>query len=87
PMYCGDKARRIIPNVQGLLERELAQGSQLFPLCAHHAPDDTEFKMFPPHCAKGTAEAELIPELAQYQGEFIPKSVTAPFLIRRLRIS
>ena len=25
PLYCGAKARRIIPNIQGLLERELAQ--------------------------------------------------------------
>ena len=73
PLYCGDKARRIIPSVQGLLEQELAQGSKVFFLCDHHAPDDAEFKMFPPHCIEGTAEAELIPELAQYQGEVIPK--------------
>jgi nicotinate phosphoribosyltransferase len=29
--------------------------------------------MFPPHCIEGTAEAELIPELAKYPGEVIPK--------------
>jgi len=73
PLYCGGKARRIIPNVQGLLEQELAHGSTVFFLCDHHAPDDPEFKMFPPHCIEGTAEAELIPELAHYQGEVIPK--------------
>ena len=73
PLYCGDSARRIIPNVQRLLERELSQGSKVFFLCDHHAPDDLEFKMFPPHCITGTAEAEVIPELAQYQGEVIPK--------------
>ena len=73
PLYCGARVRRIIPNVQGLLERELAQGSRVFFLCDHHAPDDAEFKMFPPHCIEGTAEAEVIPELAQYQGEVIPK--------------
>jgi len=73
PLYCGDKARHIIPNVQGLLEQELAQGSRVFFLCDHHAPDDPEFKMFPSHCIEGTAETEVIPELARYQGEVIPK--------------
>jgi nicotinate phosphoribosyltransferase len=73
PLYCGDKARRIIPNVQALLERELARGSRIFFLCDSHTPDDLEFKMFPPHCIAGTTEAELIPELARYKGEVIPK--------------
>ena len=73
PLYCGAQARRIIPNVQGLLERELTQGSTVLFLCDHHAPDDLEFKMFPPHCIEGSAEAEVIPELARYQGEVIPK--------------
>src|ERR1700688_54334 len=27
-----------------------------------HTPDDPEFKIFPPHCVKGTAGAELVPE-------------------------
>jgi len=73
PLYCGDKARRIIPGMQSLLEQELARGSKVFFLCDHHAPDDPEFKMFPPHCIEDTAEAEVIPELAGYQGEVIPK--------------
>jgi nicotinate phosphoribosyltransferase len=73
PLYCGAQARRIIPNVQGLLERELARGSKVFFLCDQHAPDDVEFQVFPPHCIEGTTEAEVIPELARYQGEVIPK--------------
>jgi len=73
PLYCGDRARRIIPNIQRLLDEELARGSKVFFACDHHAPDDEEFKQFPPHCIEGTAEAELIPELARYKGEVIPK--------------
>jgi len=73
PLYCGARARRIIPGVQSLLEQELAQGSKIFFLCDHHTPDDPEFKMFPPHCIEGTAETEVIPELAGYEGEVIPK--------------
>jgi len=79
PLYCGDKARRIIPNIQRLLEQELALGSKVFFLCDHHTPDDSEFKMFPPHCIEGTAEAEVIPELAQYEGEIIPKTTYSAF--------
>ena len=74
PLYCGDKARQIIPNIQALLEQELAQGAKVFFLCDHHAPDDPEFQMFPPHCLEGTAEAEVIPELADYEGEVIAKT-------------
>jgi len=48
PLYCGARARRIIPSLQGLLEQELALDSTVFFLCDHHAPDDPEFKMFPP---------------------------------------
>ncbi len=77
PLYCGERARRIIPNVQRLLERE--QGSKIFFLCDHHAPNDPEFKMFPPHAIEGTAEAEVIPELAKYKGEIIPKKTFSSF--------
>ena len=73
PLYCGVKARRIIPGIQNLLEKELSLGSSVFFLCDHHAPDDPEFDMFPPHCIEGTVETEIIPELAGYKGEIIPK--------------
>ena len=73
PLYIGAESRRIIPNIQRLLEQELSQGSKVFFICDHHDPDDLEFKMFPPHCIEGTVEAEVIPELAKYPGEIIPK--------------
>ncbi|MFC1907890.1 nicotinate phosphoribosyltransferase [Chloroflexota bacterium] len=79
PLYCGARARCIIPNVQALLEQELAQGSSVFFLCDHHSPDDPEFKTFPPHCLEGTTEAEVIPELTRYQGEIIPKRCYSAF--------
>jgi nicotinate phosphoribosyltransferase len=73
PLYCGDKARDIIPNIQRLLEKELKQRAKVFYPCDHHKPDDPEFKLFSPHCIEGTPGAELIPELSQYHGEIIPK--------------
>ena len=72
-LYVGDKAREIIPNVQKLLERELARRSKIFFICDHHDPDDLEFKMFPRHCVADTPEADIIPELAKYPGDIIPK--------------
>lgn len=86
PLYCGARARRIIPAVQRLLEQELAGGAVIFFLCDHHAPDDAEFKMFPPHCIEGTAEAEVIPELAGYQGEVIAKRRFSAFFDTPLEV-
>ena len=72
-LYCGHDARTIIPEVQNLVERELAKGSSLFYICDTHEPDDLEFQMFPVHCIKGTIESEIIPELRDYPGERIDK--------------
>src|SRR4030042_5667454 len=79
PLYCGAKARGIIPNIQRLLENELAAGSKIFYICDHHDADDLEFKMFPPHCIAGTEETEVITELAKYPGEIIKKKRYSSF--------
>jgi nicotinate phosphoribosyltransferase len=79
PLYCGDRARRIIPNIKHLLEREIKLGSKVFYVCDSHDKDDAEFKMFAPHCIAGTAEVEVIPELAEYPGEIIPKKRYSAF--------
>lgn len=73
-LYCGDDARGIIPNVQRLLREERARGSHIIYICDNHDPDDKEFQMFPPHCIRGSQEAEVIPELAEFAGEVIAKT-------------
>ena len=78
-LYCGDKARKIIPNIQALLEQELKKGTKILFLNDHHDPDDLEFKMFPPHSIEGTEETEIIPELAKFPGEVIPKKRYSAF--------
>ena len=80
PLYCGARARRIIPGIKRLMEREIAQGSKIFFICDHHDPDDPEFRMFPPHSIEGTVESEVIPELAKYPGEIIPKKRFSAFI-------
>ena len=88
-LYCGDDARKIIPNVQALLERELAEGSKVFYICDTHQPDDLEFQMFPVHCVEGTGESDVIGELGPYPGERINKQRYSGFhntdLDKRLR--
>lgn len=73
PLFCGEEARGIIPHVRQLLDREMGRDSRVFFICDRHEPGDNEFAMFPVHCVVGSAEAELIPELAGYAGEVVPK--------------
>jgi nicotinamidase/pyrazinamidase len=75
-LYCGDESRGIIPNVQKLLEKEVAAGSEIIFLSDHHQPDDLEFQMFPVHCVIGTEEPEVIPELYRFttDSNVIPKN-------------
>lgn len=66
PLDCGPEARRIVPKVQALLERESQKGSAIIFTADTHATDDLEFKMWPPHCVGGTAEAEIVPEFKRW---------------------
>jgi nicotinamidase/pyrazinamidase len=55
-------AEKLLPNIRRLVDA--ARQDRIF-LVSHgcfHAPDDPEFKIFPPHCVKGTPGAEFIPE-------------------------
>ena len=55
-------AERLLPNIRRLTD--VARQGRVF-LVSHgcfHTPDDPEFKIFPPHCVKGTSGAELVTE-------------------------
>ena len=75
-LYCGDEARKIVPNVFDLLKRETGAGSHILFISDHHDPDDLEFQIFPVHCVKGTLEPEVIPELSQFvtPSNVVPKN-------------
>ena len=64
-LYHAD-SRRIIPNVRRLIAQEKAAGAEILFLADNHDPDDLEFQVFPVHCVIGTAETEVIPELADF---------------------
>jgi nicotinamidase/pyrazinamidase len=55
-------AERIIPNIKRLVEAATNGQVLLVSSGDFHAEADPEFKMFPPHCLRGTAGAEIIPE-------------------------
>ena len=78
-LYTGDEARAIIPRVQRLLDEETKAGSRVLFIRDTHDPDDLEFEMFPEHCVRGTAETEVIPELAGYEGEHVAKNRYSAF--------
>ena len=78
-LYCGQEARKIIPNVRRLLRDLKAEGAAIIYLTDAHEPDDKEFQMFPPHAVKGTKGAEIIPELSDYPGIVVPKQSYSSF--------
>lgn len=73
-LYCGPSMQRIIPVIQGELDRARAAGEPIVYLTDAHLPDDAEFQMFPPHAIVGTKGAQIIPELAPSAADVvIPK--------------
>jgi nicotinamidase-related amidase len=57
------RVRDIIPPIVRLMQRTHAAGVRHFILTQDtHEPDAVEFGQYPPHCVRGTAEAEAVPE-------------------------
>ncbi|MEJ2673372.1 MAG: cysteine hydrolase [Deltaproteobacteria bacterium] len=69
-LYVGSQAREIIPFIAEKIAEFRAQSGAVIFTCDAHAPDDREFKLFPPHAVKGTWGAQIIPELAPGPGDY-----------------
>jgi nicotinamidase/pyrazinamidase len=70
-------AEKLLPNIRRLTDA--ARQGKVF-LVSHgcfHTPDDPEFKIFPPHCVKGTTGAELVPEALTDKVARIPNDASA----------
>jgi len=70
-------AEKLLPNVRRLTDAA-RQGQVL--LVSHgcfHTPNDPEFKIFPPHCVKGTAGAELVPQALAEKVVRVPNDAEA----------
>jgi nicotinamidase-related amidase len=68
-LYCGDRARDILPAVQRLLEQHRREGSLIVFVADSHPPGDAEFRLFPPHCLRGTPGAALLTQVQPRPGE------------------
>jgi len=70
-------AEKLLPNIRRLTNA--AREGRVF-LVSHgdfHSPGDSEFKIFPPHCVKGTPGAELVPEALTDKVVRVPNEATA----------
>ena len=70
-------AEKLLPNIRRLTDP--ARQGKVF-LVSHgcfHTPNDPEFKMFPPHCVKGTPGAELVPEALTGKVARVPNNASA----------
>jgi nicotinamidase/pyrazinamidase len=68
-LYIGAQGREIIDFVaQKIAEFRAGAGVVIF-VCDAHAPDDREFRIFPPHAVKGSWGARIIPQLAPAPGD------------------
>lgn len=70
-------AEKLLPNIRRLTDAA-RQGKVL--LASHgdfHTPNDPEFKIFPPHCVKGTLGSELVPEAITENVARVPNEADA----------
>jgi nicotinamidase/pyrazinamidase len=70
-------AEKLLPNIRKLTDA--ARRDEVF-LVSHgcfHPATDPEFKQFPPHCLKGTAGAEFVPEALAENVVRVENDVTA----------
>lgn len=70
-------AEKLLPNIRRLTDA--ARQGKVF-LVSHgcfHTENDPEFKIFPPHCVKGTTGAELVPEALADKVARVPNDASA----------
>lgn len=70
-LYVGPAGRKVVEPIREKLAWARSTGVPVIFICDQHLPGDAEFNMFPPHCLKGSAGAEVIPELSPQSGELI----------------
>lgn len=63
PLYVGKMIRDVAPFVLRRVREYERNREPIIFVADSHDPDDEEFRMFPPHCVRGSDEAEIIDEL------------------------
>src|SRR5436305_14027120 len=70
-------AEKLLPNIRRLTEAARQGSVFLVSHGCYHVEDDPEFAVFPPHCVKGTAGAQLVPEGLTDRYITVPNEPTA----------
>ena len=70
PLYVGERVKEIIPFVAKRVKEYAGNNEPIIFLVDSHEPADEEFKMFPPHCVRGTEETQIIDELRTIAGDY-----------------
>jgi nicotinamidase/pyrazinamidase len=70
-------AEKLLPNIRRLTDA--ARQGKVFLVSSgdFHSPDDPEFRIFPPHCVKGTPGSELLPEAVTENVARVPNQQNA----------
>lgn len=81
------RINQITPAIISKIEAAKRAGVPIIAFKDCHKEDDEEFKLFPPHCIKGTSESELIDELKPYEKDMIiiEKDTTNGFNTKEMR--
>src|SRR5580692_12367216 len=70
-------AEKLLPNIRRLTDLARQEKVLLVSHGCFHAPNDPEFKIFPPHCVKGTPGAEFVPEALTSRIARVPNEACA----------
>jgi nicotinamidase/pyrazinamidase len=70
-------AEKLLPNIRRLTDA--ARQGKVFLVSSgdFHSSDDPEFRIFPPHCVKGTPGSELLPEAVTENVARVPNQQNA----------
>lgn len=72
-LFCGKKARKIIPFIQERINQAHQKEDLVIYICDVHREGDLEFEMFPQHCLEGTKGARIIKELKRQDADLVVK--------------
>lgn len=70
-LYCGDKARSIIPFVKKTINKFRKENSLVIYATDSHKPKDKEFRLFGKHCVKGSTGSQIIREIIPQKSDWI----------------
>lgn len=75
PLECPG-AGKIVPNIKKQIKKAREEDIPVIYICDSHRKNDPEFKVWPPHCVKGTKGAEVVDDLKPEKGDIVIKKVT-----------